>query len=169
MINYIIVDDEPLAREGISLNGSQVPFLNEIGSFQNAMKASEFMVNNPVDLIFLDIEMPGLNGLDFLRSLSSKPFVILTTAYPQFALEAFELDVLDYLVKPIRFDRFFKAVQKVQEYHALKTDISDKINVEDDHIFIKSERQYVKLLYSEIVYIKGMKDYVVIHTSDKKI
>ncbi|MBT8229157.1 MAG: LytTR family DNA-binding domain-containing protein [Bacteroidia bacterium] len=167
-MKYIIVDDEPLAREGVRINAQQIPFLEEAGSFENAFKASEFISENQVDIIFLDIEMPGLNGLDFIRSLSSKPFVILTTAYPQFALEAFELDVIDYLVKPIKFERFYKAVFKVKEYHSLKEKAYPGLESDNDHLFIKADRQYVKLKYDDIDFIKGMKDYVVIHTENQK-
>lgn len=165
---YIIVDDEPLAREGIRINAGQIPFLQEAGSFENAFRASEFIASNHVDLIFLDIEMPGLSGLDFIRSLSTQPYIILTTAYPQFALEAFKLDVIDYLVKPIKFERFYKAVQKVNEYKNLRSKAYQNIESENDHLFIKADRQYVKLKYDEIDYIKGMKDYVVIHVGSKK-
>lgn len=169
MINYLIIDDEPLARDGMMLNCDQVPYLVHKGSFPNAVLASEYMSQNKVDLIFLDIEMPGLNGLDFIRSMTHKPHIILCTAYPQYALESYELDVIDYLVKPIKFDRFFKAVSKVKDYlelnEAVKSDIDD---YQETYMYIKSDRQYVKVFYDEVTYIKGMKDYVVIHTKDKK-
>lgn len=169
MINYIIVDDEPFAREGMELNCEQVPFLHKLAEFDNAISATEYLSKNDVDLIFLDIEMPGLNGLDFIKSLKTRPNIILCTAYPQYALESYELDVIDYLVKPIKFERFYKAVVKVQEYIDLnekpKADIDD---YQESFMYIKSERQYVKVFYDDVTYIKGMKDYVVIHTKDKK-
>jgi len=169
MISYIIVDDEPLAREGMRLNCDQVPFLDHRGEFANALVASDYLAKNEVDLIFLDIEMPGLNGLDFIRAMTKQPHIILCTAYPQYALESYELDVIDYLVKPIKFERFFRAVNKVKDYLELdNTTRSSVDNYEDDFMYIKSDRQYVKVFYKDVLYIKGMKDYVVIHTKQKK-
>lgn len=169
MINHIIIDDEPLAIEGMIMNCEQVPFLNHLGSFKNAMLATEFLSANEVDLIFLDVEMPGLTGLEFLKTLTKRPHVILCTAYPQYALESYELDVADYLVKPIRFERFYKAVVKVKDYMDLTAAPPDEISEYDESfMYIKSERQYVKVYYDDVLYIKGMKDYVVIHTKDKK-
>jgi len=165
----IIVDDEPLARDGIEMLTQMLPYLEIVGSFGSAVQTLEFIQSNEVDLIFLDIELPGLSGLDFLRSIKSDAFVILTTAYPQYALEAFELDVIDYLVKPIKNDRFIKAVSKVKEIYDLKiSSLYEFDPKDDDHIFIRSERKYVKLYYADIVFIQGLKDYVMIHTLDKK-
>lgn len=169
MIKYLIVDDEYLAREGMQINCDQVPFLEKVGEFENAILASDFLAKNEVDLIFLDIEMPGLTGLEFIKSLTKKPHIILCTAYPQYALESYELDVIDYLVKPIKFDRFYKAVVKVRDYISMNNQPSVDIDeYQDTFMFIKTDRQYVKVFYEDIHYIKGMKDYVVIHTTDKK-
>lgn len=169
MINYIIIDDEPLAREGMQLNCDQVPFLNKLGEFENAIMATDFLAKNDVDLIFLDIEMPGLNGLEFIKSLQKKPQIILCTAYPQYALESYELDVMDYLVKPIRFERFYKAVVKVKDLLTLSQSAPSSIEkVEEAFMFIKTDRQFVKVFYVDIQYIKGMKDYVLIHSKEKK-
>lgn len=168
-ISCIIVDDEPLARKGVELNVNELPWLEIMGQFPNAIQASEYLENNNVDLMFLDIEMPGIKGLDFLRTLKSDAVVILTTAYPQYALDAFELNVCDYLVKPIRFDRFFKAVNSAKEIIMLRR--KDNIEVSDiteDYFYIKSDRKYVKLQYKEILWIKGMKDYVMIFTDTTK-
>lgn len=168
-MKYIIVDDEPLAREGMMLNCERVPFLEHQGSFANAMEAANFLNENEVDLMFLDIEMPGLSGLDFIRSLKKAPQIILCTAYPQYALESYELDVTDYLVKPIKFERFFKAINKVKEYLVLAESVPSEIDTYgDSFMFIKADRQYVKIYYDDIQYIKGMKDYVVIHTTKGK-
>lgn len=169
-MNCIIVDDEPLARKGMALNVAEIKTLNLLGEFSSATQATEFLLHNQVDLLFLDIEMPGLSGLEFLKTLTTKPIVILTTAYPQYALEAFELDVLDYLVKPIRFDRFCKAVNKANEIHTLKSQPSIELSIDekDDFMFIRSERKIVKLFFSDVRYIKGMKDYVIIYTKDTK-
>lgn len=164
----IIVDDESLARQGIELHVEDTPFLEVVGQFENAMLASDFLSSNDVDLIFLDIEMPGLNGLDFLRSLKGYYFVILTTAYPQFALEAFELQVVDYLVKPISFQRFHKAATKAKEFWELSKNQGEIESIEEDFVYVKSERKYVKLYFKDIKYIKGLKDYVMIHTDVKK-
>lgn len=165
----IIIDDEPLAREGIELLVLEAPFLEYVESFGSAVQALEFLRSNKVDLIFLDIEMPGLNGLEFIKTLADQPFVILTTAYPQYALEAFELQVSDYLVKPIRLERFLKAVYKVKEIFDLKNSETYELeNLEEEHIFIRHERKFVKLFYKDIMYINGLKDYVMIHTSEGK-
>lgn len=169
MIDYIIVDDEPLAREGMELNCEQISYLNHMGSFANAIQAHSFMDDHKVDLIFLDIEMPGISGLDFIKTLTIKPQIVLTTAYPQYALESYELDVVDYLVKPIRFERFLKAINKVKENINLqKEPIAVIDNYEDTFMYIKSDRQYVKVYYENILFVKGMKDYVLIQTKKDK-
>ncbi|MEZ4920620.1 MAG: LytTR family DNA-binding domain-containing protein [Saprospiraceae bacterium] len=167
----IIVDDEPFAREGILLNIQETPFLEVLGEFENAIEANNFLTNNDVDLMFLDIEMPGINGLDFVRSLDKKPLVILTTAYPQYALESYELDMVDYLLKPIRLDRFIRAVNKAREMHELLQIAKSHAGagIEQDYVYIKSERKFVKLFFKDIVFIKGMKDYVLIFTEKEKV
>ncbi len=165
----IIVDDEPLAREGVDMLCKLLPYLEILGSFDNAVETLEFVKSNEVDLIFLDIELPGLSGLDFLRSTKSNAYVILTTAYPQYALEAYALDVIDYLVKPIKNDRFIQAVSKAKEIYDLKKSAVYHLEPKlDDHIFIRSDRKYVKLNYVDIIFIQGLKDYVMIHTPEKK-
>lgn len=168
-ITCIIVDDEPLARKGVALNVKEIAWLENIGEFPNAIKADEFLKNNEVDIIFLDIEMPGLNGLDFLRSLKYDGVVILTTAYPQFALDAFELEVLDYLTKPIQFDRFFKAVNRAKEIIDLKNKTQVEVEkITEDFFYIRSDRMYVKLYYENVLWIKGLKDYVMLYTKKEK-
>jgi two-component system LytT family response regulator len=112
----IVVDDEPLARQGMEMNITQNSTLQLLGSFSNALAASDFLRKEVVDLMFLDINMPELNGLDFLKSLRDAPLVIFTTAYPQYALESYELDAIDYLVKPIRIERFLKSVNKADNH-----------------------------------------------------
>jgi len=166
----IIVDDEPLAREGMELNIADIRSLELVGQFSNAIAANDFLVNNKVDLIFLDIQMPGMTGLEFLRSLKKKPLVILTTAYPEFALEGFELDVVDYLVKPIRMVRFIKAVNKAKEIFDLYNQEDKTIQeIANDYIYIKSERKFIRVFFKDIKYIKGLKDYVMIYTEKLKI
>lgn len=165
----IIVDDEPLARKGMQLHVNEIGGLDLIGEFNNALKASEFISNNDVDIIFLDIQMPGMTGIEFLRNSKNYPAVIFTTAYTDYALEAFELDVIDYLLKPIKFERFFKAVQKAKEYIKLRdsdsTELSDFMK---EYVYIKADRKYVRLYYHEVTHIQGMKDYVMIHTTTQK-
>ena len=168
----IIVDDEPLAREGMMLNVKEVHFLEPVGEFGNAISANNYLGNpeNAVDLMFLDIQMPGITGLHFIRSLKRKPQVILTTAYPQYALEGFDLDVIDYLLKPVRLDRFIKAVNKAKEtWDLLQLANATVENVTQDYIYIKSERKFIKIFFRDIAFIKGMKDYVVIHSGKEKI
>ena len=164
----IIIDDEPIARKGIRILAQQIPFLEILGDFGNPLKAQEFIVTNTdLDLIFLDVEMPGITGIEYLKAMPPKCYVILTTAYQQYALEAFELDVVDYLLKPIRLDRFAKAVGKVKELMELQ-EHDLEIRSEEPFIYIKSDRKYIKLSLNEIRYIKGLKDYVIIHTSTQK-
>ena len=168
-MNCIIVDDEPLARKGIKLLTDKVDFLTVTEEFPSALEASSFISKNTkIDLIFLDIEMPGLNGLEFLKAVPLNCQVILTTAYPQYALEAFELDVVDYLLKPIKFERFFKAVNKAQGIVESNTKPYTMEKTEDNFFYIKSDRKYMRLFFSDIHYIKGLKDYVMIYTDKDK-
>ena len=168
----IVVDDEPLARQGMELNIANVSALQLLGSFSNALAAGDFLRKEKVDLMFLDINMPELNGLDFLKSLRDAPLVVFTTAYPQYALESYELDVIDYLVKPIRIERFLKAVNKAENHLRLlqQDNGSNKVEqIEDDFIFIKADKKYLKIHFKEILYIEGLKDYVIIYTLDNKL
>jgi DNA-binding LytR/AlgR family response regulator len=169
-MNCIIVDDEPLARQGMEINIAAASFLNLKGSFSNALAAGDFLRKESVDLVFLDINMPELNGLDFFRSLRDAPLVIFTTAYPQYALESYELDAIDYLVKPIRIERFLKAVNKAENHLKLLQQESNHVEkFEDDYIFIKADRKFFKLYFKDILYIEGLKDYVIIHTESHKM
>jgi len=168
----IVIDDEPLARQGMEMHIASVSFLRLLGSFSNALAASDFLRKEKVDLLFLDINMPEMSGLDFLKSLRDAPLVIFTTAYPQYALESYELDAIDYLVKPIRIERFLKAVNKAENHwkllqQELENNMVEKI--EDDFVFIKADRKYFKIYFKEILYIEGLKDYVIIYTDDNKI
>ena len=164
----IVVDDEPLARKGMELLVGKVDFLEIVASFSTALEASSFLAKSKeIDVIFLDIEMPGLNGLEFLKAVPLHAQVILTTAYPQYALEAFELDVVDYLLKPIKFERFFKAVNRARELVNTK-EIYAIENTEDEFFYIKADRKFIKLFFEDILFIKGMKDYVMISTKKEK-
>lgn len=165
----IIIDDEPLARKGIHLLVEKTGSLDVLAEFSSAIEANTFMSEGyEVDLIFLDIEMPGLSGIEFLRAIPRHAQVILTTAYPQYALEAFELDVTDYLLKPIKFDRFLRAINKAKEIIQSKKMEYSVEKAEEDYVYIKSDRKYVRLFYKDIQYIKGLKDYVMIYTDDEK-
>ena len=167
----IVVDDEPLARQGMEMYIANVASLELLGSFSNALAAGDFIRKENVDLMFLDINMPELNGLDFLKSLREAPLVIFTTAYPQYALESYELDAIDYLVKPIRIERFLKAVNKAENHlRLLQQEGNNKVEkIEDDFVYIKSDRKYFKIFFKDIFYIEGLKDYVIIHTDGNKI
>ncbi|MGB8192396.1 MAG: LytTR family DNA-binding domain-containing protein [Chitinophagaceae bacterium] len=168
----IVVDDEPLARQGMEMNIASASFLQLLGSFSNALDAGDFLRKEKVDLMFLDISMPELSGLDFLKSLREAPLVIFTTAYPQYALESYELDAIDYLVKPIRIERFLKAVNKAENHLSLLQQQSgnrQETKIEEDFVFIKAERKYFKIFFKDILYIEGLKDYVIIYTTDNKI
>jgi DNA-binding LytR/AlgR family response regulator len=169
----IVVDDEPLARQGMEMNIASIASLQLLGSFSNALAASDFLRKEKVDLMFLDINMPELNGLDFLKSLRDAPLVIFSTAYPQYALESYELDAIDYLVKPIRIERFLKAVNKAENHLRLlqqeASSSSQVEKIEDDFVFIKADRKYFKIYFKDILYIEGLKDYVIIYTGDNKI
>jgi len=168
-LSCIIVDDEPLGRKGIEIHVNEIDWLVIADQFSSAIKASEFLRSNTVDIIFLDIEMPGLNGIDFIKSVKTDASIILTTAYPQFAIDAFEQDVVDYLLKPIRFDRFLKAVTRASEIRHLLTNVQTEIeDIAEDYFYIKSDRKYIKLYFKDVLYIKGMKDYVMIFTDKEK-
>ena len=166
-LSCIVVDDEPLAREGIAKYIEEIDFLELKAVCKNALQANTVIQNNDIDLMFLDIEMPQLNGLDFLKSIQNSPLVILTTAYPQYALESFQYDVIDYLVKPISFERFLQSVNKVIRLVGKKTDKEQL--PEEDFIFIKSEKQLIKLTVSDILYVEGMQNYIFFHTATEKI
>lgn len=171
-MNCIIVDDEPLGRKAIQLLVQDTPSLTLCGSFGDAVSAGKFMQASPVDLVFLDIKMPGVNGLEFARMIPSETLVIFVTAYAEYALDSYEVDAIDYLVKPIEIERFKRAVVKAHAYQTLlKTDNSKNLveSVTADHIFVKAERRYFKIQFRNILFIEGLKDYVVIQTPEQKI
>lgn len=168
----IIVDDEPLAREEMSNLVQEISPIEIVGEFSNALSAQEFLKANQVDLLFLDIEMPTLNGLDFALSLSEDKLVILTTAYTQYALKSYELDAIDYLLKPIKKERLAKAIDKAITYKRLLS-LKDNQNTfeasNEDSLLIKSERKYYKIAFEDIKFIEALKDYVVIYTRNSKM
>ncbi|WP_300675430.1 LytTR family DNA-binding domain-containing protein [Soonwooa sp.] len=158
-IKSIIIDDEPLAIEVIENLASQIPFLEITASFQHPIDAVLFLQNNTVDLVFCDIEMPQINGLDIVKTLEKPPVFIMITAYRDFAINSFDVGVLDYLVKPVRMDRFLKAINKAKDLIDLKMQPEIQ-QVNDDRIFIKAEGKLVKILFSEIIYIEAQGDYL---------
>ncbi len=167
----IIVDDEPIARKGIKKLVGQIPQLELSEMFNSAEAASAFMETAAVDLVFLDIQMPGTNGIEFARSIPRQTLVIFTTAYSEYALDSYSVDAIDYLVKPIDPVKFRKAVEKAITYHSLLTE-EEKNNtekVEEDYIFVKSDRRYYKINFGDILFIEGLKDYVIIHLDGQKI
>jgi DNA-binding LytR/AlgR family response regulator len=167
-INCIIVDDEPLAIEIMESYVQKVDQLVLKGSFRNAVTAFSFLQGNPVDLIFLDIQMPKLTGIDFLKTLKNPPKVIFTTAYREYALDGFELEIVDYLLKPIPFDRFLKAVGRaLQQPHVSQSRIVTEQT--EQPLFFKVDKKMVKVNMSDILYFESIKDYVKIKTQEKEI
>lgn len=172
MINVIIVDDEPLAQDVLETYVSKIPEFNLIQRCNNAFEANEAIKNNRIDLIFLDIQMPQLTGTDFLKTLDNPPMVIFTTAYSNYAVEGFELNALDYLLKPISMERFMKAANKAIAAHAKGGDVvSDPDGSEkaEDFFFVKADKKLVKVAYDDILYIEGLKDYVIIRMENSRI
>lgn len=169
MLNCLIIDDEPLAREGLSNYINEVNFLKLIGTCEHPMEAIKTMSEKQPDLLFLDIQMPKLSGLDFLRSLQSPPLTIITTAYPSFALEGFQLDVLDYLVKPITFERFFKASHKAKTHFELLQKSDSRPSHKDGaFFFIKSNNKYEKIRLDDLLFVEAMQNYITLHTTRGK-
>lgn len=164
-INCIIVDDEQLARVLIEDFVSKVGFLNFVGSFKNPLDALAHMKKEVVDLVFLDIQMPDLTGIDLVKSMSKAPQIIFTTAYPEYALDGFELNVTDYLLKPFSFNRFLQAVNKVADLHQ-RLSPKGTVTVPDQQITIHADHKIYKILLKDILYIEGLKEYVSYYTKN---
>ena len=168
-IKCIIIDDEPLARKGLKEYIQDVDFLSLAGEFDNPLHATDIIQIGEAELIFLDIQMPKITGLEFLKSLQHPPPVIFTTAFPQFALDGFELNALDYLVKPISFERFFKSALKAKEYYEVRRQFqAESVGQVADYFFIKSDSKLVKIMLNEVLYVEALQNYVTIHTHEKK-
>jgi two-component system, LytTR family, response regulator len=170
----IIVEDEPLARKLLTDYISKIASIKLVKAFSNAIEALDFLRENEVDIMFCDIQMPEVTGITLLKLLKKKPLIILTTAYSEYALEGYELDVFDYIVKPISFERFLKSIEKgiarLEASQPVLTEIKEiHTSVAPDYIFVKDGTKLIKINLSEILYIEGLKDYVCIHTSTKKI
>jgi len=169
LIKCIIVEDETLAQNVIQSHLQKTEQFELVGICSNALEAKEVLNKQDIDLIFLDIQLPGMTGLNFLRNLQNPPLVVLTTAYSEYALESYEFNVIDYLLKPISFERFSKTINKITEGKLFNSVSRENENTPRDHIFIKSNNKFFKVNFSEIIYVEGMKDYLKIHTTDYKL
>lgn len=171
-MNCIIIDDEPLAREEMKALVEEVSNLEILGTFSNAQTALEYLKSHTVDLIFLDIQMPMVTGLEFAKRIPGQSLIVFTTAYPQHALKSYQLDAIDYLLKPIEKSRLEKAILKATTYLGLLSDETEKSTVEtnnEDYLVIKSDRRFHRIAFGDIRYIEGLKDYVVIYTKTNKL
>ncbi len=160
-LNCLIIDDEPIAREGIADYCNKVSSLNVVALCKNVLQANHYLDSHHIDLIFLDINMPILSGIDWLKELKKSPSIIMTTAYDEYALESFSYNVLDYLVKPISFERFSQAIQKVSNYHG--------DNTKNEVLFLKSDKQLKKININDILFAEAMQNYVKVVTSKETI
>jgi two-component system, LytTR family, response regulator len=170
MMNCIIIDDEPLAREGLADYVREIDFLRLMGICENPVELIKLLDQHPIDLIFLDIQMPKMSGLDFLKVAQNPPLVVVTTAFQSYAIESFQLNVLDYLLKPITFDRFLQSVNKARDYYQLITNPLKDVQKTPpiDYFFIKCGSKYEKIQFEDILYIEGMQNYVSICTPKGK-
>ncbi len=177
-MNCIAIDDEVLALKKIKRYAEKIDYLNLLGTFDNALSTFSFLRENHIDLIFLDIQMDEFTGIQLLETIKDPPYVILTTAFDEYALKAYELDVIDYLLKPIPFERFVKAVEKVYARFLKDSQLHNKNSRleivplqsnKPDYTFVKSGNKTIKMYFNKILYIEGMRDYLQIHTEDSKI
>ncbi|TKC61102.1 response regulator transcription factor [Pedobacter hiemivivus] len=162
----IAIDDEPIALDVVRSHASKVPYIELVATFTNAFDAIIFLQENKIDLIFLDIKMPDINGIDFLNTLSTPPMVIFTTAYSEHAVKSFELDAIDYLLKPFSLPRFLKACNKVQELYSLRNNSEDTQTL---HLFIKDGYEQIKVFINDILYIEASGNYTQIHLNDNNL
>ena len=168
----IVVDDEPIARLGMKRLISRHSGLEALAYLESSEEAAKFLTENEIDLVFLDIQMPGINGIDFARTIPEKTLVIFTTAYSEYAVDSYELDAVDYLLKPINAERFDKSVARAVAAHNLlgmATEESAQPKLTDGILTVKADRRYVRIRVDDIVYVEGLKDYIVIHTTSKKV
>jgi DNA-binding LytR/AlgR family response regulator len=168
-LNCLIIDDEPFARKGLEEHVQGIDFLHCVASCENALKAMSYLNEQKIDLIYLDIHMPKVSGIDFLKSLKNPPLTILTTAYSDYALEGYSLDVIDYLVKPITFERFLKASQKAMEIFQLKVRAEQGSTPQLDYFFVRCDRKFEKVFFRDVCYIEGLQNYAVIHETNRKL
>ncbi len=168
-LNCLIIDDEPLARKGLEEHVQEIDFLHCVASCENALKAAPHLNEQKIDLIYLDIQMPKVSGIDFLKSLKNPPLTIITTAYSNYALEGYTLDVIDYLVKPITFQRFLKASQKALEFFQLKSRAENSSAPPVDYFFVRCDHKFEKVFFRDVSYVEGMQNYAVIHVAGRKL
>lgn len=168
MIKVIIVDDEPLALDVLETYIEQIPELELVAKCQNAFEANEALKKFPVDVMFLDIQMPQLTGIEFIKTLTDPPEIIFTTAFPDYAVAGFELNALDYLLKPISMERFMKSVNKVSDKLSSKS-AEIEIMEENEYFFVKADKKLLKVNFDEILYIEGLKDYVIIRKENGRV
>jgi DNA-binding LytR/AlgR family response regulator len=173
MLKCVVVDDEALAREVLEGYLGRFDFTGSVHQFGNAREALLYLDNHEADVLFLDIEMPGMNGIDFLKTLPHPPITVFTTAYRDYAFEGFELGVIDFLLKPISYPRFIQAIEKIRDFLALKEQNANLENgpaeTRPESIFVKSGIQRIKLNFDDVIYIQGLKDYAIIYTTTSKI
>ncbi len=176
-IRCLVIDDERLARDYIKNYISKIPELELLGDFNSPLKATELIKSGKVDLLFLDIQMPDITGVEFMKSLNKKPEVIFTTAFQEYALEGFNLSAVDYLLKPFSFERFFQAVNKVIDKFEIKSEVSDteslplqtQTSYSDNYLTIRADRKFYKINFNELKYIEGQKAYVTFYANNRKI
>lgn len=173
MLNVLIVDDEPLALDVLETYISQMPELKLVRRVTNALEANEVLKSEPVDLMFIDIQMPQMTGIDFVKTLSDPPMVVFTTAFPNYAIQGFDLNALDYLLKPISLERFMKAVNRALEHHEIMQRDSNSSPIvpvgNADFFFVKADKKLVKINFKDIIYIEGLKDYVIIRLENARV
>lgn len=166
MLKCIIVEDEVLAQDVLKSHLAHLGSLELVGVYRNALEAEQALKSQEVDIMFLDIRLPGMTGLQFLSSLKDSPLVVLTTAYAEYALESYEFNVIDYLLKPISFERFSRAVNKILDNRLFSAAAKEADLYSNDHIFIRSNSKFFRVNFSEILYVQGSRDYLKIHTPD---
>jgi DNA-binding LytR/AlgR family response regulator len=168
-LKCIIIDDEPVARKLLQEFIEDIDYLDLVGQAETPLKATALLSGQDIDIIFLDIDMPRINGIEFLRGSKTESAIIITTAYPEYAIEAFGLNVLDYLLKPIAFERFLKACNRAKEISELTKERRADESETSDHFFIKCDNQIEKVFYHELIYAEAMLNYVMLHTNTKKM
>jgi DNA-binding LytR/AlgR family response regulator len=169
-LSCLVIDDEPVARKGLQEYIAEIDFLNHVASCENAMKASHYLSEEMIDLLYLDIHMPRLSGIDFLKTLKHPPLTIFTTAFTDYAVEGYTLDIIDYLVKPIPFDRFLKASQKALEYFQLRSRGETKAAADNaDYFFVRCDSKFEKVFFRDVSYIEALQNYAVLHVAGKKL
>ena len=165
-VNCIIVDDEPLARKGLAEYVAEVPFLELKAQCESALAANEVLNTQKIDLVLLDIQMPKMSGIEFLKTMRDRPMVIFTTAFTDYALQGYELDVIDYLVKPISFERFLKAANKAREFYEAK--VKTTTEPQETYFFVRCDNRYEKIYYDELLFVEALENYVILQTRTHK-